>query len=827
MTAKQATVRKSLAKQCRKRWRARRRDSVTSSRHAPRASPHSMILLIDSYDSFTNNLKHLIEANSGKSVVTIFNDTFAKHEYASVFDTWIRHFDSIVVGPGPGHPANEKDMGIIKYLYRRFAQNPDDCVPVLGVCLGFQGLCQEFGNPVTRLDSIKHGQIYKIQPRTSDLFESDIPFDSVRYHSLHVNMSTLNDKIIPLATCQETGQEKYQTGQATLLMAGKHAFLPLYGVQYHPESVCSEHGDELIRRFDALADHYNKKSRAYLADSQKNPSILDYNRNMIDGRAVHETSLWPETDRAAQKTPTLWLEELRFVHPGITAIDVCDYLYARKVDFVLLNSAADPGEWGIIGLPVPGESEVITHSIDDADHVYLLGYKGKLQETVSVKGSSVWEFVASKFQKRYVPRRQLETNSSLAHDSKLPFLGGYMGMFSYEEGKHVQVSGMKSLCGNTTPDTKLVYIERFILCNRRTGTCFVGSIRDKDDEFCLLLQGELRHVRQVDLASISSSAKHLCDAKYHGTSDHHDISNQNDTSDNRDIRTQLPDRETYRQQMSMCQDALQLGDSYELCLTTQLKIFLPLHLSSWEMYKILALKKNPSPYSAYMDFEDCTLVSSSPERFLSWKDSDDEKYHKVAELRPIKGTVKNTSTTTLEDATRLLRTPKEMGENLMIVDLIRHDLQTFTEDVTVKALMTVEEYKTVYQLVSVIQGGLGETGFRGIDVLHLSLPPGSMTGAPKKRSMELLRSIESLQKSTPCGRRGFYSGVAGYWSVTDDADWSVIIRSMVHYKQDMENDSTTAVWRIGAGGAITVLSDEESEWDEMLLKLTSTLQTFF
>jgi len=147
--------------------------------------------------------------------------------------------------------------------------------------------------------------------------------------------------------------------------------------------------------------------------------------------------------------------------------------------------------------------------------------------------------------------------------------------------------------------------------------------------------------------------------------------------------------------------------------------------------------------------------------------------------------------------------------------------------VRVKGLMKVEEYKTVYQLVSVIQGHLKSVGYKGIDVLHLSLPPGSMTGAPKKRSVELLQHIESMQPTMISGgRRGIYSGVAGYWSISDDADWSVVIRSIMHYKNDKENNASTNVWRIGAGGAITVLSEEEGEWEEMQVKLSSTLQTF-
>lgn len=123
--------------------------------------------------------------------------------------------------------------------------------------------------------------------------------------------------------------------------------------------------------------------------------------------------------------------------------------------------------------------------------------------------------------------------------------------------------------------------------------------------------------------------------------------------------------------------------------------------------------------------------------------------------------------------------------------------------------MSVEEYETVYQLVSVIEGDVSPSG-RRIDALARSLPPGSMTGAPKKRSCELLRDIES-------GRaRGLYSGVLGYLDVGGGADFSVVIRTA--FKWDDEG-----VWRVGAGGAVTALSQPLAEFEEMLAKRESVL----
>ena len=127
--------------------------------------------------------------------------------------------------------------------------------------------------------------------------------------------------------------------------------------------------------------------------------------------------------------------------------------------------------------------------------------------------------------------------------------------------------------------------------------------------------------------------------------------------------------------------------------------------------------------------------------------------------------------------------------------------------------MSVEGYETVYQLVSVIEGELGSTT-SPTSVIAASLPPGSMTGAPKKRSCELLKDVENHQP------RGLYSGVIGYFDVGGGGDFSVVIRTA--FKWDDEE-----TWSIGAGGAITALSETGAEWEEMLTKRESILRSFF
>jgi len=215
----------------------------------------------------------------------------------------------------------------------------------------------------------------------------------------------------------------------------------------------------------------------------------------------------------------------------------------------------------------------------------------------------------------------------------------------------------------------------------------------------------------------------------------------------------------------------------------------------------------------------------------------------------MKGTVrKSPEVSTLEQATALLDIPKEKAENLMIVDLVRHDLHGVcgSGNVSVPRLMVVEEYKSVFQMISVVQGQIPppysselkkylseteienaeRTRYTGLDVLAASLPPGSMTGAPKKRSCEILQEIEGGKE------RGLYSGVVGYMDVRGRGDWSVTIRCMFKWDDEdsvqvtEEGEVRAETWHVGAGGAVTALSTPVGEREEMLTKLSGTLGLF-
>jgi para-aminobenzoate synthetase len=259
------------------------------------------------------------------------------------------------------------------------------------------------------------------------------------------------------------------------------------------------------------------------------------------------------------------------------------------------------------------------------------------------------------------------------------------------------------------------------------------------------------------------------------------------------------DRAAYEGDVSRCLEYIAAGESYEICLTNRLRAELPAATDVLGVYLTLRLV-NPAPYAAFLRLgRDTAVCCSSPERFL--RASADGS----VESKPIKGTRPRGSSVE-EDAalSRDLRTSeKDRSENLMIVDLVRNDLgrTCAVGSITVPALMRVETYASVHQLVSTVRGRRRD-GVSTVRCIREAYPMGSMTGAPKVRTLSLIDGLES-------SARGVYSGTIGYLSLCGAADMNVVIRTAVVRSGTVE---------IGVGGAVVALSSPEEEFAEILVK---------
>ena len=824
------------------------------------------ILFIDAYDSFSNNIISLLETNLDVIVTQVKIDTQIQN-----LSSFLQPYSAVVAGPGPGNPANHKDIGLIKELW---ALPDKDVLPVLGICLGFQSLVLAFGGKVVPLSHARHGVVTCISANPLEIFDGIEEVYSVQYHSLHGSIGhedlsgsdhSTNFRylwqshescpfLIPLAWeinnpithCDDTELSQNPTH---ILMAVKHVSKPFYGIQFHPESICSETSAakvilnwwNLVKKWHAehrsTATEYFKPD-IYAPEPSYMPTLQESTVTPTESRSLTPTSISSSLSQPDSSLASSVSED--FDSPSLPAAVILNYLSLDKKDLAvpevcqLVTSTC--GEMIVLDSEMRQMPEVGIYSIIgivDVDTIkikyttgnsYVEIQSGKASVAESLNGDTIFTYL-----KNFMDERRVDTN----HSSLSPFLGGLMGYITYEAC--LETIDVHSRNGpSDRPDLCFAYVERSIVISHEASKIYVQSIKLDDSDWLTSTYETLcatRGTKKIDCRQTKLQAAPIV------------------------MNIEKPVKEMYKARIRGCKSQIAAGNSYELCLTGQTTVHTSkiLDQACWPQY--LRLRRlNPAPFSAYIRLGPLTLLSTSPERFMLWScprlsNSTTDSLISTCQFRPIKGTVKkqyydsqgNLRTLNLAEATKILSTTKEQAENLMIVDLIRHDLHGVvgSGNVEVKALMAVEEYETVFQLVSVIEGSLGTPAYgrtkkenykvallsseepwrakQGIDVLAASLPPGSMTGAPKRRSCEILQGIEEHRP------RSIYSGVVGYMSVSGGGDFSVVIRSV--FKWDRKEGDLDE-WKIGAGGAVTGLSTEEGEWEEMVTKMRSTLGLF-
>lgn len=263
--------------------------------------------------------------------------------------------------------------------------------------------------------------------------------------------------------------------------------------------------------------------------------------------------------------------------------------------------------------------------------------------------------------------------------------------------------------------------------------------------------------------------------------------------------------EDYVSKVCEIQNAIKEGSFYELNFT-RLQTFQNPGISGWQLYNEMK-KVGSVPFGAYLNLGNgIEVCCASPERFLT-------KNGRNVLSQPIKGTRSRSIDLAIDQANYLdlVNSEKDQAENLMIVDLVRNDLNRVAEkgSVEVSDLFSIQGFDTVYQMVSSIKAKLLEE-YSAIDLLKAAFPMGSMTGAPK---FEVMKWIEKLENY----KRGIYSGAIGYYTIDENFDFNVVIRTAI-----LKN----GLIYYATGGAITSDSNPESEWQETVVK-SAALEAIF
>jgi para-aminobenzoate synthetase len=674
------------------------------------------VLLVDNYDSFTYNLYQLIGEVSGQPPTVVRNDT----PWADLrFD----EFDAAVISPGPGRPDRDRDFGVSARVIL------DSGLPVLGVCLGHQGLCHLFGGQVVNAPEPMHGRISDVRHTGVDLFAGiPSPFDVVRYHSLAV--TSLPDDLEELAWTEDG-----------VVMGVRHRRLPLWGVQFHPESISSTYGRELMANFFALATDHSASAPARTAEAEQ--PRYDLHVQHLD---VHPEALAAYSSLFAGGNHGFWLDS------------------SSVIDGLSRFSFMGNGDGPL--------AEHVTYSVADREVVVL-----RADGTAERIRQQFFDYLDEQLRAREVP-----VPDGLPFEFNL----GYVGYLGYE---------LKAETGGTdahqsdTPDAALLFADRALVLDHATRTSYLLALSISGDaagtaEATTWLTTTAEALRVLPAAPVDPAPAPTLSGP---------AMTDPDIGMNVELRH---DRAAYLKRIDECFDEINAGESYEICMTNMVTV----HTQIDVLPTFAHLRRvSPVPFGALLDFGDVAVLSASPERFLSID------LNGVVEAKPIKGTRPRGGDAAEDQAlvAELRGNPKDRAENLMIVDLLRNDLNTVCSvgSVHVPKLFDVETYAAVHQLVSTIRGTLAP-GRSAIDCVRAAFPGGSMTGAPKVRTMEIIDRLEQ-------GPRGVYSGALGWFSLSGASDLSIVIRTLV---VDAGRVS------FGVGGAIVALSDPAGEFDETVVK---------
>ena len=849
-------------------------------------------LLIDNYDSYTYNLYQLLSRVNGIEPQVIFNNQFNSwNELINSVDS----FDNIIISPGPGTPTNSKDFGIsmdaIKYAE----------VPILGVCLGHQGIGHCFGGKVKKATEPMHGRLSAIKHDNSDLFYN-IPqdFNVVRYHSLIIE--------------DPMPSELMKTAWTTdgIIMGLKHKTKPIYGVQFHPESICTQYGEQLIENFK-LISFLNKKSKNSMIIQSK-LSFINENKPkpITQQRHIHISTINTTKDNLEMIFETIYSN----LSANIWLDSSSDHIYEinKPLTFSIMTGLEHKNDYSIEYL---GNNQLIKRE----------NWENKNEPKIITLNENIFEFLSKQIENE----KSIETiynyeNNNHCNISFLPLnitemLFGYLSYELRETTKHLltkQQSNQSNIFGkyNLTIDNNMftetkwinqlnhplaVFLKptQLLLFDHQTNLLYVISLttintsNNSINETLVLKQTNQKQnqllnnkIQQILFQKITSTSTSTSTFELDLQNELILLENikQNNFANNLTLISNKSEFE-YKNLILKCIELIQQGQTYEICLTSQFRGIIHNNYENnitnnnsnnnknknnnnnnnnnnskfnFRLYKLLR-KGNSAPYSSYFHYNPLnkytlndfdrnisslylnwtqnesnesiktnetnefnenksnkfiqsnetniinimnitnnntnqngfTILCSSPERFIK------SNNNRNIETKPIKGTAKKNIKNNILDNIiihNLMNDEKSIAENLMIVDLLRNDFGRICEinSINVTKLISLESYHKIHQLVTTINGKI-RNNCNIIDVFVSIFPGGSMTGAPKIRTMEIIDEFENHS-------RGIYSGAIGYIGLNGICDFNIVIRTALITNQNIT---------IAAGGAIIMLSEPQ------------------
>lgn len=422
-------------------------------------------------------------------------------------------------------------------------------------------------------------------------------------------------------------------------------------------------------------------------------------------------------------------------------------------------------------------------------HYSFIGFNPFLR--IETKGSitKVWkntgllELTANPFDilKEYLHQYPIENNT------EFPFVGGAAGCLAYDLCHHLEKLPQQALDDTQLPEMAIGFYDGIVIIDHLANKTYAVSAglpyfsREQAKDRVKSLKQQIETTKVPDSSFLDES---FC---------HNSI----------DLKSNFT-YEDYCQSIDCAKEYIRRGDIYQMNMTQRFTTSINRHpLNIYETLRTI----NPAPFASYFSFESFQVVSSSPERFIKLTQG-------IIETRPIKGTMPRGKSKE-EDAKNyaaLKASTKDMAENLMIVDLMRNDLGRVCKfgTVTVPELFSIEEYPTVFHLVSAVTGQLRED-YDAVDCLKAAFPGGSITGAPKVRAMEIIDELEPT-------RRHLYTGSIGYIGFDGNMDMNIAIRTML-IKKD------TAYYQVGGG--IVWDSVPEKEYQETLDKGAALKKALF